>query len=182
MCSEAAYTSAMRSDPRDSFKHTMKNRCTAKTKKGARCKNAAQRGDRCLAHVPRKVREAAGFGGPQPGSGRPKKPRAVDVLRQRIEEDIDRWLQPLEDGLVAQRGIVVGDGPTAHVEYVEDHPTQIKAHREAFDRAFGRPTQPVADVTESIDDEIRDMLAEMDRKDPQRKAVAHANGNGRAPD
>jgi hypothetical protein len=159
----------------------MGNRCTAKTKAGKRCKNTAVHGDTCTSHSPRNVREAVGFGGPQPGSGRPRKPRAVDVLRQRIEEDIDRWLQPLEDGLTAQRGIVVGDGEHARVEYVEDHPTQIKAHREAFDRAFGRPTQPVADVTESIDDEIRNMLAEMDRRDPKRKAVAHANGNGRSP-
>jgi hypothetical protein len=159
----------------------MAKTCAGKTKKGKRCRSTSVRDNGyCFAHQPEEVRKSHGFGGPQPGAGRPRKPRVVDVLRQRIEQDIDHWLGPLERGVVAERGVVVGDGPTAHVEYVDDIPTQIKAHREAFDRAFGRPTQPVADVTESIDDEIRDMLAEMDAKDPQRRAVAAANGNGKA--
>jgi hypothetical protein len=165
-----------------------KPKCTAKTKRGTRCKASPLKGtDRCSAH-PLKPGSARYFGHPEQAreagqqGGRPRKPRAVDVLRERIEADIDRWLQPLEDGLTAQRAVVVGDGPTAHLEFFEDIPTQIKAHREAFDRAFGRPTQPTRDDSlDDIDSEIREMLSEMRRRDPEGKDVAHANGNGRAP-
>lgn len=160
-----------------------KRGCSGKTKAGKRCKSTSVRDNGfCFAHQPEEVRKSHGFGGPQEGAGRPRKPRAVDVLRERIENDIDRWLQPLEDGITAQRGIVVGDGPTAHVEYVEDHPTQIKAHREAFDRAFGRPTQPTRDDTaDNLDAEIAKLLGEMDGADPRGDDVVRANGNGKVP-
>lgn len=118
-----------------------------------------------MAHADEETRASARFGGPQEGGGRPRKPRAVDVLRERIEADIDRWLKPLEDGLTADRGVVVGDGPTAHVEFFEDHRTRIKAHREAFDRAFGKPTQPTREekTGDALDREIERLLTEVER-------------------
>jgi hypothetical protein len=117
-----------------------------------------------MAHADEATRKSANFQqGPRPG--RPRKPRAVDVLRERIEADIDRWLRPLEDGLTADRGLVVGDGPDARIESVPDHGARIKAHREAFDRAFGKPTQPTRDdgMTDGLEREIErltELLAE----------------------
>lgn len=114
--------------------------------------------------------------------GRPRAPRAVDVLRERLEARIDDWLQVLEDARTAERGVVVGDGPTAHVEFFDDHPTRLKAFREVFDRGYGKPMQ-FHDVTtreeeSEVDSEIRELLAEMDRREKKSKAPAHANGNG----
>lgn len=112
--------------------------------------------------------------------GRPRKPRAIEVLRERVEREVDRYLQPLEDGLTADRGLVVGDGDAARVEYVTDHGTRIKAAREILDRVYGKPTI-FHDVTSreevsEIDREIQAMLGEMDRRDPGRADVAKANG------
>lgn len=158
-------------------------RCTAKTKAGKPCRSTSVRDNGlCFAHQPEEVRESHGFGGPQPGAGRPRSPRVVDVLRERIEADIDRWLQPLEDALTADRGVVVGDGPHARVEFVPDHGKRLKAQEQAFDRAFGRPTQPVMrDESQTVDEQIRRYLAEMDRRDPARGDVTHANGSAPAP-
>lgn len=147
-----------------------KRSCTATTKAGKPCK-APPQSDRkvCLAHDEER-RASASFGGPEAGrkGGRPRHPKAIDVLRRRIEEDIDRWLKPLEEGLTAERGVVVGDGPTAHVEFFADYPTRMRAVQLAFDRAFGKPAQAL-DVKHSteeseIDAEIRRLLSEMDRE------------------
>lgn len=161
----------------------MAETCKGTNKKGAPCASTSVRDNGyCFAHQPEEVRKSHGFGGPQEGAGRPRKPRAVDVLRERIEANIDRWLRPLEEGLDATRGVVVGDGDSARVEFVDDIPTRIKAHREAFDRAFGRPTQPVKDESFSVDEEIERLLREFDRRDsPNGNGVAHGSVNGHAP-
>lgn len=162
--------------------------CSATTKRGTRCKaKPLHDRDVCLAHADADTRASARFT-PESGrlGGRPRKPRAIEILRERVERDVDRYLQPLEDGLTADRGLVVGDGEHARVEYVTDHGTRLKAAREVLDRVYGRPTQ-THDVTtreevSEIDREIQTMLAEMDRRDPRRQDVAKANGrrNGKA--
>jgi hypothetical protein len=118
-----------------------------------------------MAHADAETRESAGFIAANGKGGRPRNPRAVDVLRERIEADIDRWLLPLEDGLKAEHGVVVGDGPTAHVEFFDDHRTRIRAHKEAFDRAYGRPTQPTREEQsgDALDREIERLLTEVER-------------------
>lgn len=138
-----------------------------------------------MAHAPEEFRQSRGFGGAQPGAGRPKAPRAVDVLRERLEAEADEWLKVLEDARTADRGVVVGDGEHARVEYVDDHPTRLKAFREVFDRGYGRPMQ-FHDVTtreeeSEVDREIRELLLEMDRlpsSNGKAPAVANGNGNG----
>jgi hypothetical protein len=40
--------------------------------------------------------------------------------------------------LTADRGVVVGQGETASVEFVPDHDARIKAARELLDRAYGK--------------------------------------------
>lgn len=156
--------------------------CSATTKAGKPCKAAPLKDrDVCLAHADEETRTSTNFQqGPRPG--RPRSPRVIDVLRERIEADIDRWLKPLEDGLTAERGLVVGDGPAARIEYVEDHATRIKAFREGMDRAFGRPTQ-THDITtrveeSEVDREISELLGQMDSADPDLTEVGQANGKG----
>lgn len=158
-----------------------KRKCTGTTKAGKPCGAPPRKGQTtCMGHAPKEEKESARFGGPQPGAGRPRNPRAVEVLRERIEANIDRWLQPVEDALEAERGLVVGDGDSARVEYVTDHPTRLKAFTIAMDRAYGRPMQMVdvtARVNESdVDRDIRELLGEMNRRDPKRSDVARANG------
>lgn len=158
--------------------------CSATTKKGTRCKSPARQGEgTCLSHAPEEARESVGFGGSQPGAGRPRAPRVIDVLREKIEADIEGWLQPLVDGRTADRGVVVGDGEAARVEFVPDHRTRMKATAEALDRAFGKPSQVhdirVTEEEPEVDREIRELLQEMDARDPKRRAPAHANGNGK---
>lgn len=116
-------------------------RCRATTKAGAACRARPQHDKPyCLAHD-QKARESTGFGGAQPGAGRPPAPRAVDLIRERIEQDLDRWLKPLEDALEAERAVVVGTGENAHIEFSADHATRLRAVGEALDRAYGRPKQ-----------------------------------------
>lgn len=140
-------------------------RCTSTTKHGNPCKAGPLHGTgKCISHTSKEVQRRAGFGGPQPGSGRPAKPKAIDMLRERIEAEIDRWLRPFEEGLLADRGVVVGNGPKAYVDYVPDYPTRLRAAAEALDRVYGRPAQShnVA-VTErsEMDAEIEGLLERM---------------------
>lgn len=116
--------------------------CTGTTKAGKPCKaNPLKDRDTCLAHADAETRRSLQFVGGGPGSGRPKNPRAVDVLKERIEADIDKVLNPLWEALEADRGVVVGNGPTAHVDYVADHSARIAAARELLDRGYGKPKQ-----------------------------------------
>ncbi len=86
-------------------------------------------GDRCLAHD-EAARVSVSFGGPQKGAGRPARPKPHEVLRQRIEDDIDSWLQPLAEA----RSATTPDGRP-------DYSIRLAAAREAFDRVYGKPTQ-----------------------------------------
>lgn len=116
-----------------------KRRCKAKTKAGKRCKAAPLKGsDVCLAHSDEKTRVATSF---QRGGGRPRKPRVVDVVRERIEAEMDEWYAVLIDARQATRAIVVGQGEYATIEHVPDHPTRLRAFAAAMDRAYGKPKQ-----------------------------------------
>jgi hypothetical protein len=145
--------------------------CQSKTLKGEPCRAAALSGrDRCLAHSDEITRGKTGFGGVQRGAGRPRSPRAVDVLRERVEADVDRVLDPLFNALEATRSVVVGNGSTAHVQVVEDIPTRLAAARELLNRAYGRPRQvpEVIEITaEMLDNAIAQMeveVAELERQ------------------
>lgn len=118
-------------------------KCKGTNKTGKPCEaNPRHDTGYCNAHSPKEVQESSGFGGSQPGAGRPPTPRAVDVLRERIERDIDRVLDPLWDALDAKRGLALAvKGGGMEIGYVPDHETRIKAARELLDRAYGRPKQ-----------------------------------------
>ena len=116
-----------------------KRRCSAKTKKGTRCKTPPMKdSDTCIAHADKQTKASKGFGGVQPGGGRPPAPRAVDVLRERIERDIDVVVDPLFDALSADTLVWAGE---RDAESVPDHKTRIAASRELLDRGYGRPKQ-----------------------------------------
>jgi hypothetical protein len=123
-------------------------RCTGTTRAGAPCRAAPLRGrETCSAHDPLSpavirfgsVQQASRAGARGGAAGR--RPRVVDVIRERIEEDIEPVISALVDALTADRGVVVGQGENATVESVPDHDARIKAARELLDRAYGRARQ-----------------------------------------
>lgn len=118
------------------------SKCIATTKDNNPC-SRGRYGDSeyCWSHQPEEVKAAKGFGGKQEGSGRKRKPRVVDVIRELVEEDDSGVISALWDALAAERGVVVGNGPSAHVEYVPDHSARIAAAREILDRGYGKPKQ-----------------------------------------
>lgn len=149
-------------------KSGMSRACDATNKAGSPCQAAPLLGrPYCRAHDPDTPGNAR-FGGSN-GGGRPRKPRAGDVLRERIETDIDKWLKPLEDSLEAGRAVVVGTGPNAWVEVVPDYAVRLRATADALDRVYGRPAQS-HEVKHSgdasrLDAEIDALLAEMSRRE-----------------
>ena len=122
-----------------------KRQCKGKTKKGTPCKAAPLKdSDFCLAHADEETRESTGFGGSQPGAGRPRQPRAIEVIRERIEQDIEQVVGPLFEALEAERGVVVGAGENATLEMVADWSVRLSAIRELLDRGYGKPRQTIA--------------------------------------
>lgn len=112
-----------------------KARCTATTKAGTPCKAPPLDGTKlCMSHSPAETRESLGFVADNGKGGRKPNPRAVDVLRERLEERIDEVLNPLFDALAAE------------VDYGPDHRTRITAVRELLDRVYGKPKQ-VSEIT-----------------------------------
>lgn len=146
-------------------------RCKAKTKKGKRCRNAATIGDVCIAHAPRNVKDERGFGGPQPGSGRPRLPRPHEVLRQRIEDDIDRWLAPLEAALGASKPMQTWSASRGEhkIIYVADPELGMKATKLALQLVYGKPKQPL----ELTGDEGGPVKTEIDFTDPKVREALH---------
>lgn len=147
-----------------------KRRCTAKTKAGKRCRNQPLAGtDLCIAHQPRKVKDSLGFGGPQPGSGRPRHPRVIEVLRDRVDADVDAIVDVYVDALGAERSLVVGSGEFASIETAPDHQVRLKAADALLDRAHGRPVQ-VTQITGAEGPPVR-VSADVDN--PEVRELAH---------
>ena len=139
--------------------------CSSITGSGQQCRAAPLQGsDRCLAHSDQKTRDSTGFGGAQPGAGRPTAPRATDVLKERVEAELDRWLAPFEDAL----GAVSSSGEP-------DHRTRMSAASQVLDRVYGKPVSkddamrirgPTVDgepLGETIDAEIEKLVGELAR-------------------
>lgn len=111
-----------------------KPRCTGTNKKGQPCRATVRRdAETCISHASKEVRESAGFGGAQPGAGRPPNPRAIDLLRERLEARADKVLDVLFDALDAT--FETEDGRLV------DHKTRMIAQREIFDRVYGKAKQ-----------------------------------------
>lgn len=153
-----------------------RRRCKAKTKARKRCRAAPLRdSDTCLAHSDAKTRESTGFVADNGKQGRPRLPRPHEVMRERIENDIDQVLAPLFDGLEASAGITIriGDGQDTLVE-TPDHRTRIAAAKELLDRVYGKARQalehtgagggPVAHEVDIADPESRRLIGELLRR------------------
>lgn len=126
-------------------------RCTAKTKSGTRCRRRARKGSKqCAFHDPVST-ESHRFGTPEQAreagqlGGRPRKPRPDDILRERIEADIDRWLAPLEAALGSGKPVQMWDSARGshEIEYVIDPALGMKAMKLAFERVYGKPRQSI---------------------------------------
>ncbi len=96
----------------------------------------------CISHASKAEQAEAGFGGAENGrkGGEARRvPKLTELLRQRVEEQADEILNKLFEMMDAQRAVVVGTGPKAHVEFVPDMELALRAIREIYDRAEGRP-------------------------------------------
>ena len=166
-------------------------RCTGTTRAGEPCRAAPLKGrETCSSHDPLSPAETR-FGSAQQasragtrGGAAGRRPRVVDVIRERIEEDIEPVISALVDALTADR--VVGQGASASVEFVPDHDARIKAARELLDRAYGKARQalevtgedgaPVAledarhglDLRKLSDQELEQLQQLVDRASPER--------------
>ena len=110
---------------------TSRTRCTATTKAGDPCSAAPMTGrETCMAHADLETRKAVGFVAEAGAAGRPPKRRAIDVLREKVENEIDLWLKPFSDALGATDML---GGP--------DHKTRMRAADSVLDRVYGKPTQ-----------------------------------------
>lgn len=127
-----------------------KRRCKGTTVKGKPCGAVPLRkgtviegvtvtGKWCRQHD-KDLPDKARIGGAQPGAGRPRKPRVVDVMRERVEEEIEAVLAPYFDTLknavlhAKHHGIV----------YPSDLPdlgARIEAAEKLLDRVYGKPVQ-----------------------------------------
>lgn len=158
---------------------TAKRACHGTSKNGSPCRNTAILEDGyCVAHTPNLADSRRLKPGKQPGAGRPRKPRAIDVLKERLEDEIDETLAVLFDARHATRSVVVGNGPTAHVEVVEDNQTRMAAIREIFDRAYGKSKQ-FSEVTHYTRDAFMEAVAELEAEHAEldRELAAGSSGN-----
>lgn len=124
-----------------------------------------------------------GFGGAENGAkggAAGRVPKLRELLRAEVEARAEEVIAKLFAGLHARRAVVVGTGPKAHIEIVEDEELILKTVREIFDRAEGRPTQRqevTGDITHTTQSEFDREVAELDRKMRARmngKAAQHA--------
>jgi hypothetical protein len=123
---------------------------------------------KCISHQPKDVQRSLGFGGKQPGSGRPRKPHAIEVLKERIEANVAAVLNPLFEALNATKPVVVSTGGNtstaeSYVEFVPDWPTRIAAGRELLDRGYGK-SKSISETTVITRDSLQDIVEEMEKE------------------
>jgi len=113
----------------------------------------------CMGHADKAEQESAGFGGSQPGAGRPPLPSPSQVARELIEENVAIILRPHFRALgydveTGDQGVVLipleGGGAKLYGESREgivkasDHEdlgAQMAAADKLLDRIYGRPKQ-----------------------------------------
>ena len=148
-----------------------KRRCKAKTKAGKDCKAWALSGHLvCMSHADRATQSKAGFGGAEnaaKGGEAKRVPKLTELLRQRVEERADEILDRLFDMLEAERQVVVGTGPKARLETIQDPELVLRAIREIYDRAEGRP-KSVSEFSGEVKHRHEDQLDRAIEKELQR--------------
>lgn len=149
-----------------------KRRCNAKTRSGKPCRAWALKGHLvCLSHADEAVRAEMSFGGSENGAkggAATRKAKPLEVLREKVEGDIERWLKPYEDALDAVRPVLVGYGEDAYVEMIPDHKMRVSATEAVHNRLYGRPktvTESKVEVTSrsQMDREIERLTEQLSR-------------------
>lgn len=156
--------------------------CKGRTKAGKRCKaHPLHDTDFCISHSDRATQASLGFGGSENGriGGYSRRvPKLRELLTAEVEERAEEIIEKLFKGLTAERAVVVGTGPKAHVEIVPDDELVLKTVREIFDRADGRPTQRVeaeSEVRVYAEEQIEERVNRLVENVRQRSRM---NGNG----
>lgn len=173
-----------------------KRRCKGTTKKGARCgspplrpgtiiEGVTVKGEHCRTHDP-DLPDSARIQGAQPGAGRPRTPRVVDVMRERVEERVDEvlaaYFETLENATL--HTFFFGELITTNAP---DYGARMKAAEKLLDRVYGRPTQRTelgSDVNKPVrisaellaDPKLRDELRAVTRR-----VAAARSGGARRP-
>ncbi len=114
-------------------------------KPGTVIEGVAVSGDYCRSHDP-DLPDNARIQGAQPGAGRPRKVSPDQILRERIEAEVDAWLAPVEAAaLGAERPMQMWDAHEGRhkIVMVADPQLALKAIKFAYERAFGRPRQQI---------------------------------------
>lgn len=151
--------------------------CKGTNKAGAPCGSRPLRGkDFCFAHD-EESKASGRFGGPEHGKlgGRPRRPREIELIQQVAEEKKAQLRAVYVDGLEADRAVVVGNGPSAHVEHVADHPHRLRTAESILDRLHGKPATTIdANVQQhtlqvnldASDPDTRGLIADLLRRRP----------------
>jgi nickel-dependent lactate racemase len=138
----------------------MPRSCKGTTQKGNPCKTAPLKdSDYCLAHGDQETRDLVGFGGSQPGAGRPAKPKPSEIARELVEEHIEATLRPHFNALgyeivLDENGAhltekanggakLYGESKDGYINVSEhdDLRAMIAASEKLLDRVYGRPKQ-----------------------------------------
>ncbi|HEY0391051.1 MAG TPA: hypothetical protein VGC63_05015 [Solirubrobacterales bacterium] len=152
-------------------------RCTGKSKAtGKRCKAPPLKGTkRCGAHP--LDPDSPRFGSPEQAGeagklgGRPRLPRPHEEMRRRIEEDIERYLAPIEAALGAGKPIKTWNtAEGAHeIVYVDDPELGMKALKLVLSYVYGKPRQPL----ELAGEDGGPVKTELDFSDPTVREALH---------
>ena len=139
-----------------------KAKCGKPTKKGTPCQNPPVKGKKhCIGHLSKKDKKALGFGGPQPGSGRPANPKPTEIMRRLVEEHVEVVLAPHfrtlgydveRDEKTGELRIVAspdggakiyGESKEGDINMTshDDLGAHIAAAEKLLDRIYGRPKQ-----------------------------------------
>ena len=149
-----------------------KRQCKGTNKQGQPCgAHPIGDGDLCISHSDRETQDRLGFGGPQEGSGRPRRPREIELIQEVAEEMREQIRQVWRDGIQATRHVVVGNGPSAHLEEIPDQTERRHTIEAINDRLHGKPTVQ-ADIAAAVDvnlnlvtdNDLRDQLATVRRR------------------
>lgn len=152
-----------------------RRRCKGKTKAGKRCSRAPLTDqDYCIAHAQRKEKDSRGFGGAQPGSGRPRKPTVTALLQERAAGRADVIDALYERGMTGLKLVAKYEGEV-HVSDVDDVVGMIGIVERYLDRTEGKPSQSLnvhADIDASEAAQPVSIVA-VDASDPEIRRLAH---------
>jgi hypothetical protein len=125
-----------------------KRRCKAKAKAGKRCRAyPLSTGAYCSAHDPDRPASAR-FGSSEQAAvagalgGRPASPRVVDVMRERVEAEMEAVLAPYFEAIREAVMFVKYEGELV-VTDTPDLAGRIAAAEKLLDRVYGKPRQTI---------------------------------------